>query len=451
MKTRFTSCILAAAWLLTCPPAAAAEPTTQEAADPETSAKALVELLARGTTTIVVRSFDDRMKKALPARKLRQVWKSLVAEAGPFGKTVGTRLQTLGAHDVVFVTCQFARARIDAKVVYNSDRRVAGLFFVKSAAPKLPPYAKRTTFREKKVMVGTGRWKLPGTLTLPVGSGPLPAVVLVHGYGPHDRDETLGPNKPFRDLAWGLATRRVAVLRYEKRTKEHAAGMRWLPKGITVKEETIDDALVAVALLRETEGIAADGIFVLGHSLGGMLAPRIAKRDPTIAGLVIMAGPTRPLEDVLLAQTRYLALLDGSISEQENKLLDIIAEQVTKAKDPNLSHATPPRELPLGVPASYWLDLRGYDPVETAKAVARPMLILQGERDFQVTAEDFERWKEALSARKDVQFRSYPKLNHAFMPGGGKPTAGEFNKAGNVAQNVVVDIAQWIKALHGAK
>ena len=172
-------------------------------------------------------------------------------QAGPFQKQLRARVEKQAGLDLVFVTCQFKRAVVDARLSSNARRQVSGLWFAPgqatapSSAP--PPYAKAGAYREKDFTVVTGEWHLPGTLTLPVGiTNSLPAIVLVHGSGPNDRDETILANKPFRDLAWGLATKGIAVLRYEKRTKEYAA--KFLIAGLhdfTVQHETIDDALSA--------------------------------------------------------------------------------------------------------------------------------------------------------------------------------------------------------------
>src|SRR5262249_48895994 len=140
---------------------------------------------------------------------------------------VSLRREKVDTYDVVVITAQFAKTELDVRVTFTADGQVTGLFFAPAKPPsyKSPAYVKRETFEDKEVQIGEGQWALPGTLSKPLGDGPVPAIVLVHGSGPHDRDETIGPNRPFRDLAWGLASRGIAVLRYEKRTKEHAARM----------------------------------------------------------------------------------------------------------------------------------------------------------------------------------------------------------------------------------
>ena len=291
--------------------------------------------------------------------------------------------------------------------------------------------------------IGVSEWALPATLTTPAGPGPFPVVVLVHGSGPNDRDETVGANKPFKDLAWGLASRGVAVLRYEKRTKQHGAKLATI-RAFTVKDEVLDDVVAAVALLRKTEGIDAKRIFVLGHSLGGMLIPRIGRLDPNIAGLIALAGATRPLEDVIPAQLAYIFSLDGSISTEEQKQIDDAKEQAAKVKALKTEDANSTVSI-LGGPASYWLDLRGYDPPETGKGLKQPLLILQGERDYQVTMEDFKRWSTSLATKNNVTLKSYPALNHLFIAGTGQSTPSEYELAGHVDERVVDDIAAWIR------
>jgi len=412
-----------------------------------TSAQAFVDLLATRDFASAERYFDDTMKTALPQEKLQETWNTVMAQAGAFKHQVRTRTEERQGYNVVIVTCAFEKAALDIQVVFDQAQRIAGLFFApaQTTTEYAPPsYVQPNAFREAEVMVGTGEWALAGTLTVPLGPSVCPAVLVVHGSGANDRDETLGPNKPFRDLAWGLASQGIAVLRYEKRTKQHAAKLGAIGGPWTVKEETIDDVLAAVALLRQREGIDATRIFVLGHSLGGMLIPRIGTRETHIAGFIVLAGLTRPLEDTILEQTTYLVSLEGSISKEKQAHLDEITKQVAHVKSLGPSDVNSSLRL-LGKPVSYWLDLRGYDPPEAAKALKQQMLILQGERDYQVTMDDFQRWKAALSSQPNVTFRSYATLNHLFIEGNGKSVPAEYNMPGHVAEVVIHDIAHWIK------
>lgn len=435
-------CLLMAA-LLVMPLAGCLSNTPAEEA--EVLADRLVSVLAAGDYSQAVKQFDRTMRGRLPAPQLKAVWEQLISQVGPYQQQLATSVSSHDELTIVVVATQFEQSIIDIRVVYNQKKQVVGLFFVPSNYGydyNPPPYADLTSFTEREISVGDGQWSLPGLLSIPQGSGPFPAVILVHGSGPNDRDETIGPNKPLRDIAYGLASRGIAVLRYDKRTLVHAEQVASLRDGYTVQEEVIDDAVAAYSLLTMIPEIAADSIYLLGHSLGGLLAPRIAQQAPGLAGLIILAAPSRPLEEVILEQVNYLVSLEPS-PEAETQA-QLLAEQVARVQDPNLSPTTPASELPLGVPAAYWLDLRDYDPVQVAQSLALPMFIMQGERDYQVTMADFQLWQAGLAERREVQFRSYAPLNHLFMSGSGPITPQEYMVENHVAEQVIADMAGWI-------
>jgi dienelactone hydrolase len=418
-------------------------------ADPGALGDQYVYLLIKGDFAGAVARHDATMRSAMPEPKLRETWQTLQKQAGGFKKRLKTHTLKISAYDVALVTCEFERTKLDVKVVFNSQGEVAGLFFLPSTADagssKPPPYARTNEFREKNFTVGSGEWQLPGTLTVPVRktSVPYPAVVLVHGSGPNDRDETVGASKPFRDLAWGLATKGVAVLRYEKRTKEY--GSRFVAEKIkiTPQEETIDDAVIAANQLRQTEGIDAKRVFVLGHSLGATLAPRIGKAGPEITGLILMAGATRPIEEMIVEQTRYILSLNAQPSAADQENLRDLESKVAEIKKLTTADADSSTIL-LGAPPAYWLDLRAHDPVAEAKSLKQPLLLLQGGRDYQVTPTHFDDWKKGLEGSTKVTFKLYPELNHLFIAGKGKSGPGEYERGGNVAEPVISDIADWV-------
>jgi dienelactone hydrolase len=418
-------------------------------ADLETAARDFLTTVAKGEFEAATKNFDDTMKKVMPADKLEEAWKKVQAQVGgvgPFKGQAGAVTTKAGKYDAVLVTCQFEKMALVARVVFDEQRRISGLFFQPPPAEfKAPAYVKRDAFRETEVKVGEGEWVLPGTLSLPVGEGPFPAVVLVHGSGPQDRDETILGNKPFRDLAWGLASRQIAVLRYDKRTQAHQAKLVKAKDKITIKEEVTEDALAAAALLRKTKGVDPKQVFLLGHSLGAMMAPRLGKSDAELAGLILLAAPTRPLEDLIVEQIAYIASLGEKLTDRQKSEIDKLKEQAARVKDPKLTADTPGSELPFGVAGAYWVSLRGYEPAGVAAELKQPLLILQGERDYQVTTEDFAGWKKALAGHKNAELKSYPKLNHLFMEGEGKSKPAEYFKAGHVAVEVIDDVAAWIK------
>src|SRR3954470_20562571 len=398
------------------------------AKDPAATATELIDRLAKGDFQAAASNFAGVMRTMAPPEKLSEIWAALQAQMGPYERRTGVRTQNQEPYEMVLVTTEFQRSTVDFKILVDAEGKIVGFFIAGSkprpgAGPEYTPpaYVHKDSFQEREVTVGTGEWALPGTLSMPLGAGPFPALVLVHGSGPNDRDETVGKEMPFRDLAWGLASRGIAVLRYEKRTREHGSKLAGV-KDLTVQQETVDDALAAAGLLRHTQGIDPRRVFVLGHSLGGMLIPRIGQRDPQLAGLIVMAGAARPLEDIILEQVSYLAAADGKVTDAEKSQIESLRAEVARVK------ALKPGDTgaALGAPDSYWLDLRGYNPPEAAKALKAPLLILQGERDYQVTMDNFAAWKKALAGRPGVTFKSYPKLNHLFIEGEGKSTPAEY-------------------------
>lgn len=392
--------------------------------------------------------FDAKMMQVMAADKLEQVMTTITSQFGAFKEKLGLRTENYPPYRIVYVVSKFEKADLDIKIVFNEQEQIAGLFFVPSqglAEYSPPDYVDEDSFYEIDTLKIPNNWSLPAVASIPGGDGPFPCVVLVHGSGPNDRDETVGANKPFRDLAWGLASRQVAVVRYDKRTRVWPAKMDSLRDQITVMEETIEDALSAVSLARSLEHIDENRIVVLGHSLGGMLAPRMKELYPRISGFILMAAPARKLETLIPEQLSYIYTLDGKISAEEQATLDSIREKVARVQSGNLTENTPAEQLPFNVNARYWLDLEKYDQVKTAAGLNRPLLILQGGRDYQVPVKDYHLWQQGLAGQPDVTFKLYAGLNHLFMAGEGQSRPEEYQLPGHVAQDVINDIAQWIE------
>ncbi|GHO85731.1 alpha/beta hydrolase [Dictyobacter formicarum] len=419
-------------------------------------AQHVVGLLAQGQFPQVEALAAESIKPFLLAAQLAANWRSLEQQLGAFQQQMFIHTVQTPQMSVEVVTCAFAKMPFDINLIFNPEMKIIGLTMTpvgtleQQANPQYtpPPYATVDRFMEQEVQIGSGEWALPGTLTLPTGPGPFPAVVLVHGSGPHDRDETTPPNKPFRDLAWGLASNGIAVLRYDKRTKVYAAEISPLASTFTVQQEVIEDVLLALDLLCERPEIDGQQLFVLGHSLGGYLLPRIlsAPAASMVCGGIIMAGPARPLEDIMLDLVTYIASLSDQTPGQQQQL-EKLARKVARVKDPQLTPATPASDLPLNVAAAYWLDLRNYHPAEVARHLPQPLLILQAGNDYQVTQADFHLWQQALSQRTDVTFKAYPDLYHLFMPSepGHKATPVAYTIANHVTTQVINDISTWIK------
>jgi len=398
----------------------------------------IVTLLINNSYTGVYSYFNTSITAKITIAQFQSIWEQQVlSTAGNLTRIESERVTSESGFHVVYVTCNFSKSVMDIKIMFNDQNKVVSLTVVPTPVAYSPPaYVNQSTFIEESVTVGSSQWLLPGNLTIPKGTGPFPAVVLVQGSGPNDQDETLGPNKPFKDIAWGLASQGIVVLRYVKRTKQYPQQSAQI-QNITVEDEVIDDVIAAIDLLSASPVVNHSRIFVLGHSLGGYLAPRIASQDHRVAGLVILAGPTRHLEDLILEQVRYLANLSGV---NQSAQIEAVEHGVEKIKALNFTG----NESVLGAPGSYWRDLATYDPVTTAQTLRIPMLILQGLRDYQVTMEDFTRWNQTFSGDSMATLKTYPSLNHLFIAGVGIPSNMEYQIPGHVAAQVVADTAAWI-------
>ena len=265
-------------------------------------------------------------------------------------------------------------------------------------------------FNEIADTVVTGDIHLPATIMMPADARDVPIVVMVHGSGALDRDETIYTNKPFRDIASGLARKGIATLRYDKRTYVYRQPVA------SMDDETILDALSAIRLARRH----STRVYLLGHSLGAMLAPVIAERsEEPLAGIIMMAAPARDMDIVVRQQFDYL-LPSGASPDFKKQQIE------------NLRQRAPHYLQPQGQTAA-------------ARRLTLPMLILQGERDYQVTMEDYSLWQQVLKGKANVVYHSYPRLNHPFMEGDGKSTPMEYQMEGHVATYVIDDISSFIR------
>ncbi|WP_433727841.1 alpha/beta hydrolase family protein [Nocardia sp. CA-129566] len=309
-----------------------------------------------------------------------------------------------------------------------------------------PDYVDPTAFDEREVTVGSGEFAVPGTLSMPRGDGPHPAVVLLAGGGPFDREGTVGPNRIYRDIAWGLASRGTAVLRFDKVTLVHAEKVAATPE-FTMRDEYLPHALAGIEMLCAATSVDAERVFVVGHSMGGKVAPLVAAAAPALAGMVLLAADTQPMQWAMVRVLRYLAELDPAYVAAFPSI-DTIIEQAKLVDSQELSPTTPAAELPFGMSAAYWLDLRAYDPVAVAATLDKPMLILQGERDYQTTvADDLIGWRTGLADRPDVTIRTYAADDHLFFPGTGPSAPADYQRSQHVDAEVVADIAGWMESI----
>ncbi|MFC8800961.1 alpha/beta hydrolase family protein [Promicromonospora sp. NPDC057138] len=438
---------------------------------PVEMADGALRLLAGGRVREVHRAFAPAVRRKVSVRQLRSGWRQQVeAHGGMTGwRVVGTEVHdgADGPRTVVRFDCETPGPRLDATATVGADGELLGLLVVPAVPAWEPPsYADPELLVEEGVTLGEGEDAVDGTLTVPrmdvqgdgrtPGTGrrgPVPAVVLLSGMGPIDRDMTMGANKIGRDLAWGLAARGVATLRYDN--PSHADPERTQRDGAVATDDYLPAVAHAVALLRRDSRLDPARIVLAGHSLGGKVTPRVAlalpdDAGPSVAGLVLLAADASPMPDAAIRVTRYLAGIPGSGVRR----LDAwrTARQAHRAADPRLSGDTPAARLPFGLPASFWRDMQAYDPVDAARSVGLPMLLLQGGRDYQVTVEDdLDRWRHGLADRDDVMIQVLPEDDHLFLPGAEPSSPAGYLPPQHLDERVIETIARWVHAQSAAR
>lgn len=405
--------------LAACMPNYAQQTNLQRAAN-------ILQWMKNAQSDSIYACFDAKMQQAIPASQLKNMWTQVEQQFGPLEKEKEWKQDAIEGTVVYYTDLKFQHAPLRFLIAFNAEHKVSGLRLLPvppAEKPLLVPFDS-IHLEESPLEVTTGDYTLPGVLTRPKGKSPLPIVVLVQGSGPQDRDGSIGPNKIYRDIAWGLASQGVAVLRYDKRTYVYGKASAPAGKEITPDEEVVEDAVSACKLAASLPFVDKRKVFLAGHSLGGLLAPLIATRCPSVTGLILLAAPSRPQDDILKEQIRYLASLNGNTDEA------LLAQQFQQVK--------------ASAPQAYWDYLNQYAPVMTAYSLSIPMLFLQGERDYQVTMQDFSMWKLGMFGKTNATFRSYPTLNHCFMEGTGKSTPMEYNHPAQVSGKVMEDIAKWV-------
>lgn len=403
-----------------------------------------IKQLERAQFDSCYQAFDTAVSNQINSETLKQIWESIPRFTGDYKGYEDVRVVKKDTSESVLIRCAFEKTKMDLSLSFNAAQKIIGIFFLppkNAASYELPSYNKSHKYYESKVTVKTGVYELPGILYIPNIIENPPVVILLAGSGPNDKDETIGPNKPLKDLAVGLSSQGIATLRYDKRTLVYGKELDKNKTGIN--EEVIADALSAIKLVKNNPLTKHSKIYIVGHSLGAMCAPAIAKQSKDVAGIIMLAGNARPLEDLILEQYTYIFGLD-SIDKTEQKELEKLKTQINVVKNTKQLKLSAEKDLPLGLPVYYWQSLNNYKQVDVAKKVKQPILVIQGERDYQVTMTDYEIWKNELSSQSKNKFIAFPALNHLFISGDGKSMPAEYEKPGNVNETVIKAIVDFI-------
>lgn len=376
--------------------------------------------------------FSPLVKLQLTKNSLKNSWDTTVATLGDFKEIYSVEQKTEGAYRNVFIVLKYDNNGLKLTFTYNDKGKIDGLWMnYASAGMKLET---TDVYAEQAIRIGEGGdYPVDGILTLPNGATKPPVLILVPGSGTHDWDESIGSgvNKPFRDIAHGLAEQGIATIRYQERL---AAYPELASERVTIQLDSLDDVDAAIAFAAGCDQIDTGRIYVLGHSLGGMLAPKIAADHKEVKGILCLAGSPRKLEDIVIDQQELFG-------NGDKKVMDEVRKQAKEVKGLTEESAGDY----LGMPASYWYGLNLINTPEILKTLKVPMFIAQGSADLQVYADkDYTAWQELLKDRKDVTFKLYDNLNHLFMESNGEKDLAEYLIPSTVNRLVIEDMAAWI-------
>lgn len=422
----------------------------------EKAAAAFMTMAESGKWEEAYVEVSQNLKSFVSKEVLSQMWTGSMA---PYGEVKDSKLKEVkndGVHTKVIYTRQTGSGIYELVLKFDKqgklDEFATDLHYPEGTFLN-PTYNHPERYTEKQVVIGEGAFSLPGILTLPKGDGPFPTVVLVHGSGPNDMDETLYGYKPFRDIAVGLASEGIAVLRYDKRTKAHML-KSGSTEDFTIQEETVLDANLAIEKLKTIPEIDHKNMYIFGHSQGAYALPLIVENDKQkdIKGGIAAAGPAGKFQDILLWQMEQAlkraeaskAPADQLKALEEN--LTLFQQQFALLNDPQYSKDNIPKDFQIS-PVYWWFDLRDFVPTELAKKQNTPLLVLQGGKDIQVPASELTLWQKALADRKDVEYKLYPNMFHmlgdykADLISGMEP----YSAPGNVSEELILDVAKWVK------
>ncbi|WP_436927764.1 DUF3887 domain-containing protein [Halosimplex amylolyticum] len=418
--------------------------------------------------------FADDLASQMPRSTLERYWLGLTAQHGAVGSVGSVESDVRDGSETLVVPVDCAEGDQPTELVVDGEGRVSGLWFPGEYSS--PDYVDESAFAERTLTLEPEGCSLPATLSVPASddggtttatataaatatatrtattdgtatdtaaaatADGVPGVVLVHGSGAHDRDETIGPNKPFRDVAQGLASRGVAVLRYEKRTYAcDRPRAEW-----AIDDIIVDDAVHALGVLREQDEVDPGRTVVAGHSVGATCVPRIAERDGSVAGGALLAGNARPFTEVYPEQVKHIFEVQGGLSAREERQLSTVKQLMSAVEDGSVAD-----DRQIGpLPGIWWKTLFEYDQVATANRVDAPLFVAHGGRDFQIPVDPaLSGWREGLDDPAAHRFERYSALSHLLQPGAEPSLTTEYVFPDNVAEALVADLADWVTGL----
>lgn len=390
----------------------------------------------------IIEGMSESTKKQVNEDTLKLVWDQIEGTLGDFVQVKDVQVKSDATKVEVYVIAEYKFQGLLLSLGFDSQDKLQGFYL--SYAPIDAPLIDNEIYSENKVAIGDEQFPLNGILTVPKNVDKPAVVILVQGSGSTDKDETNGKGglKPFKDLATELAGKGIATLRYDKRFYTYPHLAVDLQSTVTIQDEVLNDVNSAIELMKHNTLVNSEKIYVLGHSLGGMLAPKIAQDNSGLAGIIMMAGSLRGLNEIIADQARAEIIKTTTMSVEEKetaiKSYEDQSAGVNKLKegDKNMNY--------FGLPNTYWLSLNQALGRDIAPSLQLKMLVLQGKEDFQVYADiDYVQFQELLKGKTNVEFHLYEGLNHMFMPSTTQDL-NDYDTPKHMDAKVIEDIAAFI-------
>jgi dienelactone hydrolase len=436
--------IVAVTLLLLGSPLLGAEPLTE--AQARDLAGQLIANLGSGAFAAVDAVLDPRVRDAIGAGGTAAMWKSVTGSTGELRDCAAPGLESIRGMQAFTFPCEFTRGKLDVRIVVSPAAKVVGLRLVPPGSVVAAPRPAPESVVETLAAIGKEPWLLPATIAMPKSGKARIGVVLVHGSGPSDQDGSVGRNAPLRDLAHGLAEHGIASIRYDKRTRRYPGEVAALAH-FSVQEEVIDDALAAADAMEKQLGSGAC-VFIVGHSFGAYLAPRIAAQRASLRGIVMLAPPANTLDKLILTQLAYLDEIGYPDPESAHRAREDVEQKIARMRTLAAAPSGTAAETILGYSTrDAWPDLLAYRPIDTLAALDVPALALFASNDYQVPEMEKDVWVANAKRVKRLEVASFAGLNHLFIASAGTPSPKDYETAGTVAKEVVKKIADWMTAI----
>lgn len=396
---------------------------------------------------LIHQKLDSNLQLATNTETIKLNWLALKDRYGNIKSSRAAQF----LQGINFVSCQsVVESEYNIQLIFTciftpTEKRILSYDFIESFKTYLTPaYTNVLKIDEREIKFQFNEYfPLNGLLSYPTNSKKNALVIIMADAGPTEMDGGYDPNRPYKDIAWGLATNGFAVFRYNKRSVNHGLfmlGEKIRQKEFSCRDDYLDDLYLIIDSLKNQIEVDEKNIFILGHGEAGMLCPLIAQERKELKGILLWGANSLNTLEMMSEQYDYLTtVLPHKKAEYEG--------QKAKAKfamSNNLKKNTPYTLLPYDVQASYWLWLKKYKHVKVAEKLTLPILILHGGRDYQVSMNNYNLWQKKLGANKNVSFKLYPKLNHIFHWGEAPSTYSEYFMPGNIPVEVITDITNWL-------